>query len=160
VAVGWKVLGIDLVRSNLARTVVGTLATINAVGAITALRPVATVVAITTAAAVTAIIAIASPAVAIAATKLAITRVLPHGAGIGSLRSGIGHLWCVYDCGRSLTLGRIDAGILRLGRSAAAPPSCTGLGLLDLALAVIGWCLIQGFLVRQLRSSSSGTVGT
>jgi hypothetical protein len=154
----WQLLRINLVRSNFAGTVVIPL-TIAPIGAVAALGTIAAVIAVSPSTSV-APVTVAATTIAMAAAELALPRLLSLDRGIGSLSgAGVGQLRRVYYGGRGLTLGRIDAGILRLGRGTATPTSCAGLGLLDLALAVIGWCLIQGFLVRQLRSSSSGTVG-
>jgi hypothetical protein len=135
------------VGSDFTRTVVSPFTPISAIAA---LRTITAVVAI--AASTPVSVTVVAAAVAMAAAEFA----LPW---LGSLSSGIGHIRSVDDGGRGLTLVCHCGAVLALRHSSATAPRCARLGFLDLALTVIGRRWIQDFLVRQLRSSSSGTVG-
>ena len=142
-----ELLRFHLVRSDFARTVVAPLAPISAIAAFRAISAVVAIAAPTPVA-----VTVIAAAIAISAAEFA----LPW---LGSLSRGIGHIRSVDDGGRGLTFVCHCGAVLALRRSSAPAPRCARLRFLDLALTVFGRRWIQDFLVRQLRSSSSGTVG-
>jgi hypothetical protein len=132
-----KICGVDLVRADLARAVLGALA---ALTAIPSLRPIMLIPATT---------AIVSTAVSMPATELAVLALVATICGGVCQFLPVGH-----GCrgSRLLSHGRV---LRVVGRCAAATPRSPGSRFLDLARLGVTARRVQSCFFGQLRSSSS-----